>query len=98
MLEFDKNRFAALLRSAPEKETAIAESEYSPYVQELIDIYKKTGQLDLSIIDWDTFELKHVTPPEYQAIHNHITDGWTKGFIHFCRKVPSLRLQQRTFF
>ncbi len=98
MLEFDKDRFTALLRSAPEKETAIAESEYSPYVQELIDIYKEDGSLDLSMIDWDAFELKHVTPSDHQAIHSHITDGWTKGFISFCRKVPSLRLQQRTFF
>lgn len=31
-------------------------------------------------------------------IYNHTTDGWLKGFIGFCRKTPSLRLQQRSFF
>ena len=93
MLEFDKKRFAELLLTAPAKEPLL-----ETYVQSLMDTFENEGRLDLTTVDLDAFELKHVTPVGYESIYNHTTDGWLKGFIGFCRKTPSLRLQQRSFF
>ena len=98
MLEFDKKRFAELLLTAPAKEPLLETAEPNAYVQSLMDTFENEGRLDLTIVDLDAFELKHVTPVGYESIYNHTTDGWLKGFSGFCRKTPSLRLQQRSFF
>jgi len=98
MLEFDKKRFAQLLLEAPEKELLLVEAAPNPYVQSLMDAFDSEGKLDLTTVDLDAFELKHVTPTGYESLYEHTTDGWIKGFISFCRKTPPLRLQQRSFF
>lgn len=98
MLEFDKKRFAQLLLEVPEKELLLVEAAPSPYVQSLMDTFDNEGRFDLTTVDLDAFELKHVTPVGYESLYEHTTDGWVKGFINFCRKTPPLRLQHRSFF
>lgn len=98
MLEFNKQRFTTLLLAAPKKEQLLESAEPSTYVQELLDTFEREGKLDLTKIDLNAFELRHVTPLGYESIYNNVSDGWIKGFIRFCRKTPSLRLQQRSFF
>lgn len=98
MLEFDKKRFTELLATVPAKERLLEAAEPNTYVQSLVEAFEAEGKLDLTKIDLDAFELKHVTPIGYESIYNHTTDGWLKGFIGFCRKTPSLRLQKRSFF
>ena len=46
MLELDKDRFAQLLREAPEKDALFPEPQYSPYIQSLIDRLKEEESLD----------------------------------------------------
>ena len=62
MLEFDKKRFAELLLTAPAKEPLLETAEPNAYVQSLMDMFENEGRLDLTIVDLDAFELKHVTP------------------------------------
>lgn len=50
MLELDKDRFAQLLREAPEKDALFPEPQYSPYIQSLIDRLKEEESLDLAAI------------------------------------------------
>ena len=98
MLEFDKQCFEELLRSAPPKKELIEQPEFSPYVQEVFDTLAREGELDFTKIDWNAFDLCHVTPPGYENIYTHTNSGWIKGFIEFCRKTPTAQLHQRTFF
>lgn len=98
MLEFNKNHFAELLLAAPKNEPLFEAPQHSPYVQTLLDTFEREGKIDLTKIDLDAFELKHVTPLGYEGIYINVADGWSKGFIRFCRKTPPLQLQQRAFF
>lgn len=98
MLEFSKERFAELLLAAPSKESYVAAPEHSTYVQTLLDQMKESGELDLAYIDWDAFNVHHVTPRDYEKLYLRTSEGWTKGIIHFCKKTPAVLLQERTFF
>lgn len=98
MLEFDRNRFAELLMAVPEKNALLAETTESPYIRSLLEQFENDGAVDLTMIDLDAFELEHVTPVGYEKAYNHVTGRWLKGFVQFCRNVPPLALQQRSFF
>lgn len=98
MLEFSKERFAELLLAAPSKEPYVAAPEHSAYVQTLMDQMKELGELDLAFIDWDAFNLHHVTPRDYEKLYLRTSEGWANGIIHFCKKTPAVLLQTRTFF
>lgn len=98
MLDFHKERFLSLLCAAPKIEPVIEEAERSEYVQTLIDTFKRDGCLDLGTINFDAFDLRHVTPEGYSRIYDHVKDGWVKGIVRFCRNTPPAHLQQRTFF
>ena len=69
MLEFNKDRFLSLLCAAPKIEPVIEEPEHSEYVQSLIDTFKKEGRLDLTEINFDAFDLCHVTPEGYTRMY-----------------------------
>ncbi|MCI6361973.1 hypothetical protein [Intestinimonas butyriciproducens] len=80
MLEFNKDRFLSLLCAAPKIEPVIEEPEHSEYVQSLIDTFKKEGRLDLTEINFDAFDLCHVTPEGYAAARPAgIASDRTKG-------------------
>lgn len=98
MLDFNKERFLSLLCAAPKIEPVIEEAEQSEYVQTLIDAFEKDGRLELDRIDFNAFDLCHVTPQGYSRIYDHVKDGWVKGIVRFCRNTPPAHLQQRTFF
>lgn len=98
MLEFNKERFLSLLCAAPEIEPVIEEAEHSEYVKSLVDAFQKDGRLDLNQINFDAFDLCHVTPKGYSRIYDRVKDGWVKGVVHFCRKTPTAHLQKRAFF
>ncbi len=98
MLEFSKEHFAELLLAAPPKEPYVTAPEHSAYVQTLMDQMKESGELDLARIDWDAFNLHHVTPYDYEKLYRRTSEGWANGIIHFCKKTPVVLLQKRTFF
>lgn len=98
MLEFSKRDFARFLHSADQKTTLFEKPEHSPYIQKVMDEYADKGFIDLTTLNLDAFELRHVTPTEYERAYNSVSCGWIEGFIGFCRKTPAIRLRQRTFF
>ena len=58
----------------------------------------KEETIDLSIIDWDAFQIENVTPENYERVYHRVFDGWIQGFIHYCRKAPVFQRHERSFF
>lgn len=98
MIEFSKERFVQLLHEVPEKKQLLSEPQYSPYIQSLIDIFKKEGNLPLDVIDWSAFEMEDVTPKSCQSEIENISKGWIEGFSRKIQRMPTLHLRCRTFF
>lgn len=100
MTAFDRNVFVKMLLSVPQKDDAalFPKSERSPYIQKLLEAFDKEGTIDLSIIDWDAFQIENVTPENYEWVYHRVFDGWIQGFIHYCRKAPVFQRQERSFF
>ena len=94
MTAFDRNVFVKMLLSVSQKDDAalFPKSECSPYIQKLLEA------IDLSIIDWDAFQIENVTPENYERVYHRVFDGWIQGFIHYCRKAPVFQRQERSFF
>lgn len=100
MTAFDRNVFVKMLLSVPQKDDAalFPKSERSPYIQKLLEAFDKEETIDLSIIDWDAFQIENVTPENYEWVYHRVFDGWIQGFIHYCRKAPVFQRQERSFF
>ena len=99
MTAFDRNVFVKMLLSVPQKDDAalFPKSERSPYIQKLLEAFDKEETIDLSIIDWDAFQIENVTPENYERVYHRVFDGWIQGFIHYCRKAPVFQ-SARAFF
>lgn len=67
-------------------------------IQKLLEAFDKEESIDLSIIDWDAFQIENVTPENYERVYHRVFDGWIQGFIHYCRKAPVFQRQERSFF
>lgn len=100
MTAFDRNVFVKMLLSVPQKDDAalFPKSERSPYIQKLLETFDKEETIDLSIIDWDAFQIENVTPENYERVYHRVFDGWIQGFIHYCRKAPVFQRQERLSF
>lgn len=98
MLELDKDRFAQLLREAPEKDALFPEPQYSPYIQSLIDRLKEEESLDLAAIDWSAFEMADVTIPFFQDNADDTLRSWIMGLIGRTRTAPIFQSRRRVFF
>lgn len=100
MTSFDRNVFVKMLLSVPQKDDAalFPKSERSPYIQKLLETFDKEETIDLSIIDWDAFQIENVTPENYERVYHRVFDGWIQGFNHYCRKAPVFQRQERSFF
>lgn len=100
MTAFDQDIFIKMLLSVSQKDDAalFPKSERSPYIQKLLEAFDKEETIDLSIIDWDAFQIENVTPENYERVYHRVFDGWIQGFIHYCRKAPVFQRQERSFF
>jgi hypothetical protein len=100
MTAFDRNVFVKMLLSVSQKDDAalFPKSERSPYIQKLLEAFDKEETIDLSIIDWDAFQIENVTSENYERVYHRVFDGWIQGFIHYCRKAPVFQRQERSFF
>lgn len=100
MTVFNQDAFIKMLLSVPQKDDAalFPKSERSPYIQKLLEAFDKEETIDLSIIDWDAFQIENVTPENYECVYHRVFDGWIQGFIHYCRKAPVFQRQERSFF
>ena len=92
--------YAGLLFSVSQKDAAalFPKSERSPYIQKLLEAFDKEETIDLSIIDWDAFQIEHKPPEKFERVYHRVFDGWIQGFIHYCRKAPVFQRQERSFF
>ena len=77
---------------------AEAAQEDPQSIQKLLEAFDKEETIDLSIIDWDAFQIENVTPENYERVYHRVFDGWIQGFIHYCRKAPVFQRQERSFF
>lgn len=98
MLEFDKERFARLLREAPAKKELFPQPQHSAYIQSLMDRFKEETVLDLASIDWSAFEIADVTIPFFQENADDTSKGWIKGLVGKTRKAPVFQSRRRVFF
>ena len=74
MTAFDRNVFVKMLLSVPQKDDAalFPKSERSPYIQKLLETFDKEETIDLSIIDWDAFQIENVTPENYERVYHRL--------------------------
>ncbi len=72
MTAFDRNVFVKMLLSVSQKDDAalFPKSERSPYIQKLLEAFDKEETIDLSIIDWDAFQIENVTPENYERVYS----------------------------
>lgn len=100
MLSFDRERFALALCSATSREAKpmLPEAGKGPYIKELLERFEKENAVDLSVVDWDAFELEDVTPEGYASASQENYESWIMGFIRFCKTTPVFQRRERSFF
>ena len=54
--------------------------------------------IDLMALDWNAFELRHVTPEDYARKYDRIHEGWLMGINHFLRITPAVCVKEKGFF
>lgn len=98
-MEFDKRRFVQALLDAPPERPLLETSEYSEYLQkEVFDRLAAGASLVWRTLDWDAFELRHVTPVNYDRPYERVHTGWLQGINSFLRKTPAASLHEKGFF
>lgn len=98
-MEFDKQRFVRALLDAPEEAPLFEPPEHSDYLQrEVFDKLAAGEKVDLTSLDWDAFDLRHVTPEGYAKQYEKPHKGWLQGINHFLRKVPAANSNEKGFF
>lgn len=98
-MEFDKQKFFRNLMDAPAEEPFLEPPEHSEYLQkQVFDKLAAEKTADLKSLDWDAFDLRHVTPEncgkQYETMHK----GWLRDFNRYLRKIPAISLNQKRFF
>ena len=98
-MEFDKRRFLQALLDAPEEKPFLEPPEHSEYLQKQVFDKLTAGEefrwLDL---DWDAFDLRHVTPEGYAQPYEQLHCGWLQGVNHLLRDIPAASLNGKRFF
>ena len=98
-MEFDKRRFLQALLDAPEEKPFLEPPEHSEYLQKQVFDKLTAGEefrwLDL---DWDAFDLRHVTPARYAQMYERTHCGWLQGVNHLLHDVPAASLNEKCFF
>lgn len=89
MIKFDAAQFARMLSLTPEvQKTADTALIHSEYLQKnIFDKLRAGNSIKLKDIEWDAFELCHVTPGSDQVHEKSRAKGWTMGFNHFVHEV-----------
>lgn len=98
-MEFDKSRFLQTLLDLPEEKPLLDLPEHSAYLQvHVFDKLLADGTFDLTALDWDAFDLRHVTPAGYIQQYERVHGGWLHGINFFLRKTPAAALREKSFF
>ncbi len=98
-MEFDKQRFLCSLLEAPEEEPLLEPPEHSEYLQKQVFDKLAAGEaVDLKALDWNAFELRHVTPEDHGGRHERTHKDWLQGINYYLRKTPAASLPEKGFF
>jgi len=98
-MEFDKLRFLQTLQDVPAEQPLLETPEHSEYLQtHVFDKLSAGGTFDLTELDWNAFELRHVTPVNYDRPYDRAHMGWLQGINAFLRKTPAASLNGKSFF
>ena len=98
-MEFDKQRFFQALLEAPAEQPLLETPERSEYLQtQVFDRLEAGETFSLMALDWNAFELRHVTPVNYARLYDRAHQGWLLGINAFLRKAPAASLSEKSFF
>ena len=99
MLEFHPDVFLALLRQAQEPLPLYEEPAHSDYLQtEVFNRLSEGETIDLSRLDLDAFELRHVTPDWYERHFDYSVNAWQRGLNKAFKLAPPAAKDKRAFF
>lgn len=99
MVQFDKDMFLDTLRytAAPSKITI--SGVHSEYLQrEVFDKLKRGESVDLMALDWNAFDMCHVTPQGYDERYESNNRSWLRGLNRHFRRAEAVSLLRRNFF
>lgn len=98
-MEFDKLRFLQTLQDVPVEQPLLETPEHSEYLQtHVFDKLSASQPLDLTELDWNAFELRHVMPADYVHQYNWTHQGWLRGINALLHKTPAENLKEKGFF
>lgn len=64
----------------------------------VFDRLSDKGTFNLTELDWNAFDLRHVTPVNYDRSYERTHLGWLQGINAFLRKTPAASLNEKGFF
>lgn len=98
-MEFDKRRFIQALQDVPAEQPLLETPEHSEYLQTHIFDKLSAGEtFNLTKLNWNAFELRHVTPKGYDDRYGYVHYGWLCGINAIFRKTPAANLSEKKFF
>ena len=99
MPEFNVAAFAQRLAKLPERVSPPESGTYNRYLQEnVFDVLRQNGKLDLREVDCDAFSYQDVTPKSYCSCFAHSQKGWAKTFNKFVKDTGASSRKEPTFF
>ena len=99
MFEFNVAAFAKRLARLPERSVSVEQQTYSSYLKEnVFDVFKQGGAIDLTKLDFDAFSFSDVTPDFCQSIAAQNDSGWAQSFNRFVKRVPAASQDEASFF
>ena len=74
-------------------------AEHSAYLQrEVFDRLKNHELIDLTKLDWDAFDLSHVTPEDYEHRYKINQSNWLQGFNRMLQGRAPAALEKQVVF
>lgn len=99
MSELDGARFRKGLKEAPDRNYLRLDSQKSAYVEEHIIIPIMAGnEVDLREIDFNAFEMCHVTPEYMTKIYDTVSGRWGQTVNRMLQSVPAQPMIRKAFF
>ena len=66
--------------------------------REVFDRLKNHELIDLTKLDWDAFDLSHVTPEDYEHRYKINQSNWLQGFNRMLQGIEPAALEKQVFF
>ena len=66
--------------------------------ENVFDVFKQGGAIDLTKLDFDAFSFSDVTPACCQIIAARNDGGWAQSFNRFVKRVPAALQDEASFF